>query len=81
MNEFSCDIMSSSLFIFFQNDAIIQQLAAIFSHCFGPAPLPAVPEMKATLSAQLGRESMILLHAHEQTQLSALERETVMVLC
>ncbi|KAG7238107.1 hypothetical protein INR49_030169 [Caranx melampygus] len=35
------------------NDAIIQQLAAIFSHCFGPAPLPAVPEMKATLSAQL----------------------------
>uniref|UniRef100_A0A7N5ZU62 BTB domain-containing protein n=1 Tax=Anabas testudineus TaxID=64144 RepID=A0A7N5ZU62_ANATE len=36
-----------------KNDAIIQQLAAIFSHCFGPAPLPAVPEMKATLSAQL----------------------------
>uniref|UniRef100_A0AAQ5WYV0 BTB domain-containing protein n=1 Tax=Amphiprion ocellaris TaxID=80972 RepID=A0AAQ5WYV0_AMPOC len=36
-----------------KNDAIIQQLAAIFSHCFGPAPLPAVPKMKATLSAQL----------------------------
>uniref|UniRef100_A0A8D3DMI0 Ankyrin repeat and BTB (POZ) domain containing 2b n=1 Tax=Scophthalmus maximus TaxID=52904 RepID=A0A8D3DMI0_SCOMX len=36
-----------------KNDAIVQQLAAIFSHCFGPAPLPAVPEMKATLSAQL----------------------------
>lgn len=36
-----------------KNDAIIQQLAAIFSHCFGPAPLPAVPEVKATLSAQL----------------------------
>ncbi|XP_070764286.1 ankyrin repeat and BTB/POZ domain-containing protein 2 isoform X2 [Enoplosus armatus] len=36
-----------------KNDAIIQQLAAIFSHCFGPAPLPAIPEMKATLSAQL----------------------------
>uniref|UniRef100_A0A672G0L8 BTB domain-containing protein n=1 Tax=Salarias fasciatus TaxID=181472 RepID=A0A672G0L8_SALFA len=36
-----------------KNDAIIQQLAAIFSHCFGPAPLPAVPGMKATLSAQL----------------------------
>uniref|UniRef100_A0A673BR25 BTB domain-containing protein n=1 Tax=Sphaeramia orbicularis TaxID=375764 RepID=A0A673BR25_9TELE len=36
-----------------KNDAIIHQLAAIFSHCFGPAPLPAVPEMKATLSAQL----------------------------
>ncbi|CAB1323659.1 unnamed protein product [Coregonus sp. 'balchen'] len=36
-----------------KNDAIIQQLAAIFSHCFGPAPPPAIPEMKATLSAQL----------------------------
>uniref|UniRef100_A0A8C7G3Z6 Ankyrin repeat and BTB domain containing 2 n=1 Tax=Oncorhynchus kisutch TaxID=8019 RepID=A0A8C7G3Z6_ONCKI len=36
-----------------KNDAITQQLAAIFSHCFGPAPLPAIPEMKATLSAQL----------------------------
>lgn len=36
-----------------KNDAIIQQLAAIFSHCFGPAPLPAIPGMRATLSAQL----------------------------
>ncbi|KAM4734069.1 LOW QUALITY PROTEIN: ankyrin repeat and BTB/POZ domain-containing protein 2 [Anableps anableps] len=36
-----------------KNDAIIQQLAAIFSHCFGSAPLPAIPEMKASLSAQL----------------------------
>ncbi|XP_077372123.1 ankyrin repeat and BTB/POZ domain-containing protein 2 [Festucalex cinctus] len=36
-----------------KSDAIIQQLSHIFSHCFGPAPLPAVPEMKATLSAQL----------------------------
>uniref|UniRef100_A0A3Q2ZEY9 Ankyrin repeat and BTB/POZ domain-containing protein 2 n=1 Tax=Kryptolebias marmoratus TaxID=37003 RepID=A0A3Q2ZEY9_KRYMA len=36
-----------------KNDAIIQQLAAIFSHCFGSAPLPAIPEMKAFLSAQL----------------------------
>ncbi|XP_037110568.1 ankyrin repeat and BTB/POZ domain-containing protein 2 [Syngnathus acus] len=36
-----------------KSDAIIQQLSHIFSHCFGPAPLPAIPEMKATLSAQL----------------------------
>lgn len=36
-----------------KNDPITQQLGAIFSHCFGPAPLPAIPEMKATLSAQL----------------------------
>lgn len=36
-----------------KNDAIIQQLASVFSHCYGPAPLPSIPEMKATLSAQL----------------------------
>ncbi|XP_061577452.1 ankyrin repeat and BTB/POZ domain-containing protein 2 [Cololabis saira] len=36
-----------------KNDAILQQLAAIFSHCYGSAPLPAIPEMKASLSAQL----------------------------
>uniref|UniRef100_A0A1A8F0Q6 Ankyrin repeat and BTB (POZ) domain containing 2 n=1 Tax=Nothobranchius korthausae TaxID=1143690 RepID=A0A1A8F0Q6_9TELE len=36
-----------------KNDAILQQLAAIFSYCFGTAPLPAIPEMKASLSAQL----------------------------
>ncbi|KAM8861452.1 ankyrin repeat and BTB/POZ domain-containing protein 2 [Synchiropus picturatus] len=36
-----------------KNDAITQQLACIFSRCFGPAPLPAVPELKSTLSAQL----------------------------
>uniref|UniRef100_A0A8C7G200 Ankyrin repeat and BTB domain containing 2 n=2 Tax=Oncorhynchus TaxID=8016 RepID=A0A8C7G200_ONCKI len=42
-----------------KNDAITQQLAAIFSHCFGPAPLPAIPEMKATLSAQLGNGDLL----------------------
>uniref|UniRef100_A0A8C5EQ62 Ankyrin repeat and BTB/POZ domain-containing protein 2 n=1 Tax=Gouania willdenowi TaxID=441366 RepID=A0A8C5EQ62_GOUWI len=36
-----------------KNDSVLQQLAVIFCHCFGPAPLPAVPEVKATLSAQL----------------------------
>ncbi|XP_031421039.1 ankyrin repeat and BTB/POZ domain-containing protein 2 [Clupea harengus] len=36
-----------------QNDAIAQQLASIFSHCYGPAPLPPIPEVKAALSAQL----------------------------
>ncbi|XP_054633155.1 ankyrin repeat and BTB/POZ domain-containing protein 2 isoform X2 [Dunckerocampus dactyliophorus] len=36
-----------------KNDAIVQQVCSIFSHCFGPAPLPAVPEVKAALSAQL----------------------------
>lgn len=47
-----------SLLHFLQNDAVIQQLAAIFSHSYGPAPLPAVPEIKATLSAQLGKNSI-----------------------
>uniref|UniRef100_A0A8C6UK42 Ankyrin repeat and BTB (POZ) domain containing 2b n=1 Tax=Neogobius melanostomus TaxID=47308 RepID=A0A8C6UK42_9GOBI len=36
-----------------KNDAITQQLASIFSHCYGSAPLPSIPEIKATLSAQL----------------------------
>ncbi|KAJ3596798.1 hypothetical protein NHX12_003198 [Muraenolepis orangiensis] len=36
-----------------KNDAITQQLGTIFSHCFGPAPLPSIPEVKASLSAQL----------------------------
>ncbi|XP_030646103.1 ankyrin repeat and BTB/POZ domain-containing protein 2 isoform X2 [Chanos chanos] len=36
-----------------KNEAITQQLASIFSHCYGTAPLPAIPEMKTTLSAQL----------------------------
>ncbi|KAL7858385.1 hypothetical protein AOLI_G00184870 [Acnodon oligacanthus] len=36
-----------------KNEAIIQQLGSIFSHCYGPAPIPLIPEMKTTLSAQL----------------------------
>uniref|UniRef100_A0AAQ4QNZ3 Ankyrin repeat and BTB/POZ domain-containing protein 2 n=1 Tax=Gasterosteus aculeatus aculeatus TaxID=481459 RepID=A0AAQ4QNZ3_GASAC len=36
-----------------KNDAILHHLAIIFSHCFGPAPLPGIRGMKATLSAQL----------------------------
>lgn len=58
----TCDVTppSWSALSFLQNDAIVQQLTAIFSHCFGPAPLPAVPEMKATLSAQLGKKPWVL---------------------
>ncbi|XP_048013975.1 ankyrin repeat and BTB/POZ domain-containing protein 2 isoform X2 [Megalobrama amblycephala] len=36
-----------------KNEAIIQQLGIIFSHCYGPAPLPPIQEKKAALSAQL----------------------------
>ena len=65
---------------FLQNDAIVQQLAAIFSHCFGPAPLPAVPEMKATLSAQLGKEtdSDVHMNAHRVNQRGATNRDGFM---
>uniref|UniRef100_A0AAY4CLJ6 Ankyrin repeat and BTB/POZ domain-containing protein 2 n=1 Tax=Denticeps clupeoides TaxID=299321 RepID=A0AAY4CLJ6_9TELE len=38
-----------------KNDAITHQLACIFSHCYGSAPQPAIPEVKASLSAQLDR--------------------------
>lgn len=36
-----------------KNEAIIQQLGIIFSHCYGPAPLPTIQEKKAALAAQL----------------------------
>ncbi|XP_056307584.1 ankyrin repeat and BTB/POZ domain-containing protein 2 [Danio aesculapii] len=36
-----------------KNEAIIQQLGIIFSHCYGPAPLPPIQEKKAALAAQL----------------------------
>uniref|UniRef100_A0A8C1CTU5 Ankyrin repeat and BTB/POZ domain-containing protein 2 n=1 Tax=Cyprinus carpio carpio TaxID=630221 RepID=A0A8C1CTU5_CYPCA len=36
-----------------KNEAIIHQLGVIFSHCYGPAPLPPIQEKKAALSAQL----------------------------
>ncbi|XP_006642520.1 ankyrin repeat and BTB/POZ domain-containing protein 2 [Lepisosteus oculatus] len=36
-----------------KNDAINQQLASIFSHCYGKGPLPIIPEVKITLPAQL----------------------------
>ncbi|XP_057186532.1 ankyrin repeat and BTB/POZ domain-containing protein 2 [Triplophysa rosa] len=36
-----------------KNEAIIQQLGVIISHCYGPAPLPPIVEKKVALSAQL----------------------------
>ncbi|KAK7117925.1 hypothetical protein R3I94_023216 [Phoxinus phoxinus] len=36
-----------------KNEAINQQLGIIFSHCYGPAPLPPIQEKKPALSAQL----------------------------
>ncbi|KAM6960971.1 ankyrin repeat and BTB/POZ domain-containing protein 2 [Aplochiton taeniatus] len=36
-----------------KSECVTQQLASVFSHCFGPAPLPAIPEMKTALFAQL----------------------------
>ncbi|XP_036391105.1 ankyrin repeat and BTB/POZ domain-containing protein 2 isoform X2 [Megalops cyprinoides] len=36
-----------------KNDAINQQLASVFSHCYGSAPLPTISELKPNFSAQL----------------------------
>ncbi|XP_076861827.1 ankyrin repeat and BTB/POZ domain-containing protein 2 [Brachyhypopomus gauderio] len=57
--DYSEELLSVGLPLLFcilrscKNEAITQQLGSIFSHCYGPAPLPPIPEMKATLSAQL----------------------------
>ena len=37
-----------------QNDAVTQQLAAIFTHCYGSSPVPGIPEIRRTLPARLG---------------------------
>lgn len=37
-----------------QNDAVTQQLAAIFMHCYGSSPVPSIPEIRKTLPARLG---------------------------
>lgn len=37
-----------------QNDAVTQQLAAIFTHCYGSSPVPSIPEIQRTLPARLG---------------------------
>lgn len=37
-----------------QNDSVLQQLAAIFTHCYGNSPIPSIPEIRKTLPARLG---------------------------
>uniref|UniRef100_A0A8C9RSC0 Ankyrin repeat and BTB domain containing 2 n=1 Tax=Scleropages formosus TaxID=113540 RepID=A0A8C9RSC0_SCLFO len=34
-----------------KNDAINQQLGSIFSHCYGSAPLPGIPELKGPVAS------------------------------
>ncbi|KAJ8249400.1 hypothetical protein GJAV_G00234390 [Gymnothorax javanicus] len=57
--EYCEELISTGLPLFFsifrtsKNDAIIQQLASIFSHCYSSAPLPAIQEATPHLSAQL----------------------------
>nr|XP_055137927.1 ankyrin repeat and BTB/POZ domain-containing protein 2 isoform X2 [Symphalangus syndactylus] len=36
-----------------KNDSVIQQLAAIFTHCYGSSPIPSIPEIRKTLPARL----------------------------
>ncbi|XP_072475290.1 ankyrin repeat and BTB/POZ domain-containing protein 2 [Notamacropus eugenii] len=42
------DILKTS-----KNDSIIQQLASIFTHCYGSSPIPSIPEIRKTLPARL----------------------------
>ncbi|XP_061466729.1 ankyrin repeat and BTB/POZ domain-containing protein 2 isoform X2 [Rhineura floridana] len=36
-----------------KNESINQQLAAIFTHCYGSSPIPSIPEIRKTLPARL----------------------------
>ncbi|NXD09515.1 ABTB2 protein, partial [Nothocercus nigrocapillus] len=36
-----------------KNDSINQQLASIFTHCYGSSPIPSIPEIRKTLPARL----------------------------
>nr|XP_023663128.1 ankyrin repeat and BTB/POZ domain-containing protein 2-like [Paramormyrops kingsleyae] len=57
--DYSKELVSLSVPLMFRilrtskNEALNQQLGSIFSHCYGPAPLPSIPELKASLSSQL----------------------------
>ncbi|XP_035301942.1 ankyrin repeat and BTB/POZ domain-containing protein 2 isoform X3 [Cricetulus griseus] len=42
------DILKTS-----KNDSVLQQLAAIFTHCYGSSPIPSIPEIRKTLPARL----------------------------
>ncbi|XP_052549088.1 ankyrin repeat and BTB/POZ domain-containing protein 2 [Tympanuchus pallidicinctus] len=42
------DILKTS-----KNDSINQQLASIFTHCYGSSPIPSIPEIHKTLPARL----------------------------
>ncbi|CAJ0928030.1 unnamed protein product [Ranitomeya imitator] len=36
-----------------KSDAVTQQVASIFAHCYGDSPVPQIPEMQKTLPARL----------------------------
>ncbi|XP_075423868.1 ankyrin repeat and BTB/POZ domain-containing protein 2 [Ascaphus truei] len=36
-----------------KSDAVIQQVAAIFAHCYGNSPIPSIPEIQKALAARL----------------------------
>uniref|UniRef100_A0A8C8VKF8 Ankyrin repeat and BTB domain containing 2 n=1 Tax=Pelusios castaneus TaxID=367368 RepID=A0A8C8VKF8_9SAUR len=42
------DILKTS-----KNDSVNQQLAAIFTHCYGSSPIPSIPEIQKMLPARL----------------------------
>lgn len=61
--QVKCKVVLLSL----QNDELIRQLAAIFSHCFGTAPSPPAPAARDTPSAQLGKNMTYHAHADKYT--------------
>lgn len=44
------------LLLFCQNEVISQQLAAIFTQCYGPYPIPKLSEIKRKQSSRLGEQ-------------------------
>ncbi|XP_073397893.1 ankyrin repeat and BTB/POZ domain-containing protein 2 isoform X2 [Dendrobates tinctorius] len=36
-----------------KSDSVMQQVAAVFAHCYGDSPVPQIPEMQRTLPARL----------------------------
>lgn len=43
------------MFSFAQNEVISQQLSVIFTHCYGPYPIPKLVEIKRKQTSRLGK--------------------------
>lgn len=57
-----CLPSSVTLSVFCQNEVISQQLAAIFTQCYGPYPIPKLAEIKKKQSSRLGEHISSSFH-------------------